>query len=199
MTNEPSGTKNATMRIPRELRHVVRVARIIRSWTQETLAETSGVELRTIQLVERGGPPSLQVRQALDRALGLDGLLDELDTPISPEGSANGGSRVARASRLGILHVSWFGIFGAMAGALSLFNLFEHIIHFHIYQFFKEILEYYRAVAYPFATPARTAIATASAIVFGRPLHVPRDILILYALALLSGLLSLHQLEVSEA
>jgi transcriptional regulator with XRE-family HTH domain len=42
----------------------VRRQRLARAWSQEQLAEASGLSVRTIQRVERGQPPSLETRKA---------------------------------------------------------------------------------------------------------------------------------------
>ncbi|MEM7191175.1 MAG: helix-turn-helix transcriptional regulator, partial [Pseudomonadota bacterium] len=44
---------------------LVRKLRLERSWSQETLAEVSGLSVRTIQRIERGAEPSLETRAAL--------------------------------------------------------------------------------------------------------------------------------------
>ena len=50
----------------------VRKARKEKSWSQEELAIASGLNLRTIQRVEREGTISLQSKKALASALDLD-------------------------------------------------------------------------------------------------------------------------------
>ena len=47
-------------------------ARRQRSWSQDELAIASGLNLRTIQRIEREGSASLQSRKALAAALELD-------------------------------------------------------------------------------------------------------------------------------
>ena len=59
---------------PQEIGAPVRAVRVLQGWTQETLAELSGLQTRTIQRVEQGQPSSLDTRRALARAFGLDDL-----------------------------------------------------------------------------------------------------------------------------
>ena len=51
---------------------LVRKLRLERGWSQETLAEVSGLSVRTIQRVERGGKASLETLGALAAAFDLD-------------------------------------------------------------------------------------------------------------------------------
>lgn len=57
---------------PRELAGVVRTFRETRGWSQEQLAEISGVSARTVQRVEEGVPSSLDTRRALAVAFALE-------------------------------------------------------------------------------------------------------------------------------
>jgi transcriptional regulator with XRE-family HTH domain len=59
---------------PEEIGRIVRTVRTMKGWTQETLAELSGLQTRTIQRVEQGQPSSLDTRQALARGFGFDDL-----------------------------------------------------------------------------------------------------------------------------
>jgi transcriptional regulator with XRE-family HTH domain len=56
----------------------LRVARLARGWTQEELAERSGVALSTLKLMEAKGEGSLQRLARVAVALNLDGDLREL-------------------------------------------------------------------------------------------------------------------------
>ncbi|MEL7468193.1 MAG: helix-turn-helix domain-containing protein [Pseudomonadota bacterium] len=51
---------------------LVRKLRLDRAWSQETLAEISGLSVRTIQRAERGERASLETRNALAAALEVD-------------------------------------------------------------------------------------------------------------------------------
>lgn len=57
---------------PHELAGVVRSFRDMRGWSQEQLAEISGLSARTVQRVEEGAPSSLDTRRALAVALGFE-------------------------------------------------------------------------------------------------------------------------------
>ena len=59
---------------PEEIGNMVRVFRTSQGWTQETLAELSGLQTRTIQRVEQGQPSSTDTRRAIARAFALDDL-----------------------------------------------------------------------------------------------------------------------------
>lgn len=51
---------------------LVRKLRIERGWSQETLAEVSGLSVRTIQRIERGGKASLETLGALAAVLEVE-------------------------------------------------------------------------------------------------------------------------------
>ncbi len=65
---------------PEELAFFIRLIRDGHGWTQETLAELSGLTVRTIQRVETGKPSSSDTRRALARAFDID----EIDTFNKP-------------------------------------------------------------------------------------------------------------------
>lgn len=75
MTNTARET-NGTLRplTSEEIGALVRTVRTMQGWTQETLAELSGLQTRTIQRVEQGQPSSLDTRRALARGFGLEDL-----------------------------------------------------------------------------------------------------------------------------
>ncbi len=58
----------------------LREHRLAKGWTQEELAERSGVALSTLKLLESGGRGSLQRLIRVAVALGIDGDLRELFT-----------------------------------------------------------------------------------------------------------------------
>ena len=56
-----------------------------RAWSQEHLAEIAGLNLRTIQRIEKSGTASLQSTKALAAAFDLDvGDLDQKDQQMAP-------------------------------------------------------------------------------------------------------------------
>lgn len=68
-------TRHATQLLdPATLAWWVRSLRQASGWSQETLAELSGLTVRTIQRVEAGRPSGLDTRRALARGLGYDDL-----------------------------------------------------------------------------------------------------------------------------
>jgi transcriptional regulator with XRE-family HTH domain len=52
----------------------VKTFRTMQGWPQETLAELSGLQTRTIQRVERGEPSSIDTRRAIGRAFAFDDI-----------------------------------------------------------------------------------------------------------------------------
>jgi transcriptional regulator with XRE-family HTH domain len=75
MTDTTKDTKGTLRPLtPEEIGVLVRTVRVMQGWTQETLAELSGLQTRTIQRVEQGQPSSLDTRRALARAFRLDDL-----------------------------------------------------------------------------------------------------------------------------
>ena len=63
-----------------ELAMVVRMMREARGWTQETLAELAGVNVRTIQRLEEGQGASADTRRAVGRAVEAE----DIDFLIKP-------------------------------------------------------------------------------------------------------------------
>ncbi|GAB3656360.1 helix-turn-helix domain-containing protein [Ramlibacter alkalitolerans] len=59
---------------PHELAGIVRVFRDTRGWSQEQLAEISGLSARTVQRVEEGAPSSVDTRRALASAFGFEDI-----------------------------------------------------------------------------------------------------------------------------
>jgi DNA-binding XRE family transcriptional regulator len=57
-----------------DLAFLIRVLRQASEWPQETLAELSGLTVRTIQHGEKGDPSSLDTRRALARGFGYEDL-----------------------------------------------------------------------------------------------------------------------------
>lgn len=59
---------------PQELAAMVVLLRRCRKWSQEQLAELSGLTVRTVQRVEKGTPSSVDTRRALARAFDADDI-----------------------------------------------------------------------------------------------------------------------------
>lgn len=67
---------------PAEVGACVRQFRELRHWSQEQLAEISGLNVRTVQRVEQGDSASFDTRRALARAFDLNDI-DTLNKPFS--------------------------------------------------------------------------------------------------------------------
>jgi len=67
---------------PAEVGACIRQFRELRHWSQEQLAEISGLNVRTVQRVEQGDSASFDTRRALARAFDLDDI-DALNKPFS--------------------------------------------------------------------------------------------------------------------
>ncbi|MGF6300150.1 helix-turn-helix domain-containing protein [Paraburkholderia sp. WC7.3d] len=65
-----------------ELAVVVKFYRESRQWSQEQLADLSGLSVRTIQRVERGDASGFDTRRAIARAFGFEDI-DALNKPFS--------------------------------------------------------------------------------------------------------------------
>ena len=69
--------------------HVQRL-RLQRGWSQEQLAELSGLSARTIQRIERGQPASLETSKALGAVFNIDiSDLKEPQTDMTPKDDIN--------------------------------------------------------------------------------------------------------------
>lgn len=70
---------------------LIRKLRLQKGWSQEQLAELSGLSVRTIQRIERGYPSSLETRSALAAVFEIDLLqltLEDPDMSDNPEDNA---------------------------------------------------------------------------------------------------------------
>lgn len=67
---------------PAELAAVIKTLREVRKWSQEQLAEISGLTARTIQRAEQGTPSSVDTRRALASAFGFEDI-DALNKPYA--------------------------------------------------------------------------------------------------------------------
>lgn len=66
---------------PDELAMLIKIWREMRQWSQETLAEIAGVNVRTIQRTESGKPASLHTLRAIAQAFGFEDI-DLLSKPM---------------------------------------------------------------------------------------------------------------------
>jgi len=80
---DSQGTSNPPRPLtPQEVAACIRLFRETRHWSQEQLAEISGLSVRTIQRVEQGDAASFDTRRALARAFEM-GDIDTLNKPFS--------------------------------------------------------------------------------------------------------------------
>jgi transcriptional regulator with XRE-family HTH domain len=82
MTTEQK-TQECRLLIPAELAAMTRMFREMRRWSQEQLADLSGLNVRTIQRVEQAMPASLDTRRAVARAFGFEDI-DVFSKPLLP-------------------------------------------------------------------------------------------------------------------
>jgi len=85
---------------------LIQKLRLQRGWSQEQLAELSGLSVRTIQRLERGQPASVESLKALGAAFEIDfsALKEpEMNTTISQDATANPG--VSPDEALALAHV----------------------------------------------------------------------------------------------
>ncbi len=80
--NATEQAPQARLLTPAELGLCVRLFREVRQWSQEQLAEISGLNVRTIQRVEQGQAASLDTRRALARAFEFEDV-DVLNKPFT--------------------------------------------------------------------------------------------------------------------
>lgn len=80
--NATENTQQTRLLTPAELAVCIRMFREMRHWSQEQLAEISGLNVRTIQRVEQGLSASLDTRRALASAFGFEDI-DALNKPFT--------------------------------------------------------------------------------------------------------------------
>lgn len=82
----PTGTPTPPRLLtPKEVAAFIRLVREMRHWSQEQLAEISGLSVRTVQRVEQGESANFDTRRALARAFDLKDI-DALNKPFSIPG-----------------------------------------------------------------------------------------------------------------
>ena len=72
--SEATQTSAARTLTPIELASVVKMFREVRRWSQEQLADVSGLSTRTVQRIETGKPSDLDTRRALARAFDAEDI-----------------------------------------------------------------------------------------------------------------------------
>ena len=97
--------------------HRIRQLREARAWSQEHLAEVSGLSTRTIQRLETSGAASVDSRQALASAFGVaPGELLPISAPAAPDAPPPARRSLARE---GVIYL-------CVCGALLTFDLVRH-------------------------------------------------------------------------
>lgn len=80
--NATENTQQTRLLTPTELAVCIKLFREVRQWSQEQLAEISGLNVRTIQRVEQGLSASLDTRRALASAFEFEDI-DALNKPFT--------------------------------------------------------------------------------------------------------------------
>lgn len=80
--NTAESTQQTRLLTPAELAVCIRMFREMRQWSQEQLAEISGLNVRTVQRVEQGLSASLDTRRALASAFEFEDI-DALNKPFT--------------------------------------------------------------------------------------------------------------------
>lgn len=80
--NAAKNTQQTRLLAPAELAVCIKLFRDVRQWSQEQLAEISGLNVRTIQRVEQGLSASLDTRRALAGAFEFEDI-DALNKPFT--------------------------------------------------------------------------------------------------------------------
>jgi transcriptional regulator with XRE-family HTH domain len=75
-------TQQTRLLTPAELAACIRMFREMRKWSQEQLAEVSGLNVRTIQRIEQGLSASIDTRRAIAAAFEFDDI-DALNKPFT--------------------------------------------------------------------------------------------------------------------
>lgn len=109
---------------------LVRKLRLEKCWSQEQLAELSGLSVRTIQRIERGQTPSLETLKSLAAVFEIDA------SDLAMEGTMTSEVQLTNEEEKAILYVrdlkgfyTHLVIYGVVMGALLLFNLLRRPDH----------------------------------------------------------------------
>lgn len=78
MDKIPAFTQRNPVTLARQIGHRLRACRLAKGWTQEELAERSGLAISTLKLFEAKGQGSFQRLIRVAVALGVDGGIREL-------------------------------------------------------------------------------------------------------------------------
>lgn len=89
-------TQRNPVSLARGIGNRLRSLRLAKGWTQEELAERSGVAVSTLKLIESKGQGSFQRLIRIAVALGVDGELRDLFASTSPADSIDAVKRADR-------------------------------------------------------------------------------------------------------
>ena len=112
----------------RTMTHSLKKIRLEKLWTQEQLAEISGVSVRTIQRLENGEKASLETQRALAAALNLDISAifpneEDNSAPALTSSEAESEEMLTHQTILSpALKNEWI-VFGVVIGLLAVINL----------------------------------------------------------------------------
>jgi transcriptional regulator with XRE-family HTH domain len=118
---------------------LIQKLRLQRGWSQEQLAELSGLSVRTVQRIERGQPASLETLKALGAAFEID--FSDLKEPTMNSTSSQStlNQNVSRDEALALRHVRklkgfYFSLmlYGMIISFLAIVNLltYRHYLWF---------------------------------------------------------------------
>ena len=118
---------------------LIQKLRLQRGWSQEQLAELSGLSVRTVQRIERGQPASLETLKALGAAFEID--FSDLKEPTMNSTSSQStlNQNVSRDEALALRHVRklkafYFSLmlYGVIISFLAIVNLltYRHYLWF---------------------------------------------------------------------
>ncbi|MBS0541051.1 MAG: helix-turn-helix domain-containing protein [Proteobacteria bacterium] len=115
---------------------LIQKLRLQRGWSQEQLAELSGLSVRTIQRIERGQTASLETLKALGAAFEIDfSALKEPDMNMTASQTISPDEALALAHVRKLkgfyMHLAQYGI---VVAVLAIVNLVT-IRHYHFYNF----------------------------------------------------------------
>jgi hypothetical protein len=77
--------------------------------------------------------------------------------------------------------IQWLAWFSKLTGAISIYNIADHIWQNHSLDAFETVLRFYRAVFYPIATPIQSGIHYLFSAV-GWNLIISKDVIVIYVL-----------------
>ncbi|HUK10216.1 MAG TPA: 2TM domain-containing protein [Stellaceae bacterium] len=113
---------------------LIQKLRLQRGWSQEQLAELTGLSVRTIQRLERGQNPSVESLKAVAAVLEADfGALREahMTPPVNHNVSADEALALARVRKIKsfYMHIVEYVL---IIGFLAILNLFVYPSHFWV-------------------------------------------------------------------